>query len=417
MNKLTINFRDLYVCATINSLILLNYFFLPFNFSFIKIVFILFIFITIITFVTYSFSKDSISKIFILIIFIVCLGTPLNDWDGKYIWLFHAKRIFFDNNLYAQLDNYMPWTHNDYPPLIPSLSASIANFFHIWNDNLPKISSAVMLCTMIIFINSIIQDNLVRIIFFSLFLWITEKTFLSGSVDDILTSYTLCSSLIMYFLFFKEKYFSNNKKLLFLLFYTFVTLTTLVKNEGLVIAIILFLSAAFIKKIILKEKINVSIYIIFTISLIPIFIWKLKCYNAGIYSDIVNLENIKNFKDRSLDLRNYWNIFNYMTLNKSLLLPMLLFFTINFKKIKIISTNKLIFIKKIELKKTIFLSYMIFFSISYYLIIFFIYLSTPNDLIWHLSTSSYRVVMPIGVMLVFYSLINLSDNKLSRKVF
>jgi hypothetical protein len=311
----------------------------------------------------------------------------------------------------------MPWTHNDYPPLIPSLSASIANFFHIWNDILPKISSAVMLCTMIIFINSIIQDNLVRIIFFSLFLWITEKTFLSGSVDDILTSYTLCSSLIMYFLFFKEKYFSNNKKLLFLLFYTFVTLTTLVKNEGLVIAIILFLSAAFIKKIILKEKINVSIYIIFTISLIPIFIWKLKCYNAGIYSDIVNLENIKNFKDRSLDLRNYWNIFNYMTLNKSLLLPILLFFTINFKKIKIISTNKLIFIKKIELKKTIFLSYMIFFSISYYLIIFFIYLSTPNDLIWHLSTSSYRVVMPIGVMLVFYSLINLSDNKLSRKVF
>jgi len=405
------------VCVTINSLILLNYFFLPFNFNFIKIVFILFIFITIITFVTYSFSKDSISKIFILIIFIVCLGTPLNDWDGKYIWLFHAKRIFFDNNLYAQLDNYMPWTHNDYPPLIPSLSASIANFFHIWNDILPKISSAVMLCTMIIFINSIIQDNLVRIIFFSLFLWITEKTFLSGSVDDILTSYTLCSSLIMYFLFFKEKYFSNNKKLLFLLFYTFVTLTTLVKNEGLVIAIILFLSAAFIKKIILKEKINVSIYIIFTISLIPIFIWKLKCYNAGIYSDIVNLENIKNFKDRSLDLRNYWNIFNYMTLNKSLLLPILLFFTINFKKIKIISTNKLIFIKKIELKKTIFLSYMIFFSISYYLIIFFIYLSTPNDLIWHLSTSSYRVVMPIGVMLVFYSLINLSDNKLSRKVF
>ena len=417
MNKLKINFRDLYVCVAINSLILLNYFFLPFNFNFLKIVFILFIFITFITFVTYSFSKDYISKIFILIIFTVCLGTPLNDWDGKYIWLFHAKRIFFDNNLYAQLDNYMPWTHNDYPPLIPSLSASIANFFHIWNDNHPKISSAVMLCTMIIFINSIIQDNLIRIIFFSLFLWITEKTFLSGSVDDILSSYTLCSSLIMYFLFFKEKYFSNNRKLLFLLFYTFVTLTTLVKNEGLVITIILFLSATFIKKIILKEKSNISIYIIFIISLIPIFIWKLKCYNAGIYSDIINLDNIKNFKDRSLDLRSYWNIFNYMTLNKSLLLPILLFFTLNFKKIKIISTNKLIFFKKIELKKTIYLSYMIFFSISYYLIIFFIYLSTPNDLIWHLSTSSYRVVMPIGVMLVFYSLINLSDNKLSRKVF
>ena len=408
------NFRDLYTCAIINSLILLNYFFLSFNFEILRITFILLIFLIFISYVTYSFNKDFISKIFILLIFIICLGTPLNDWDGKYIWLFHAKRIFFDNDLYAQLDNYMPWTHNDYPPLIPSLSASIANFFHMWNENLPKLSSAIMLSTMVIFINPLIQGNLAKVIFFCLFLWITEKTFLSGSVDDILSSYTLCSSLIMYFLFFKEKYFLNNKKLLFLLSYIFFTLTTLIKNEGLVIIIVLFLSALFIKKIILNEKINMNIYLIFATSLIPIFIWKLKCYNAGIYSDIINLENIINFKNRSLDLRSYWNIFNYMTLNKSLLLPILLFFTINFKLIKIIPKKKLLLIKKIELKKITSLLYAVFFSLFYYLIIFFIYLSTPNDLIWHLSTSAYRVVMPIGGILVFYSLINLNDNKLSR---
>ena len=218
----------------------------------------------------------------------------------------------------------------------------------------------------------------------------------------------------MYFLFFKQKYFLNNKKLLFLLSYIFFTLTTLIKNEGLVIIIVLFLSALFIKKIILNEKINMNIYLIFAISLIPIFIWKLKCYNAGIYSDIINLENIKNFKNRSLDLRSYWNIFNYMTLNKSLLLPILLFFTINFKLIKITPKKKLLFIKKIELKKITSLLYVVFFSLFYYLIIFFIYLSSPNDLIWHLSTSAYRVVMPIGGILVFYSLINLNNNKLSR---
>jgi hypothetical protein len=101
-----------------------------------------------------------------------------------------------------------------------------------------------------------------------------------------------------------------------------------------------------------------------------------------------------------------------MTLNKSLLLPILLFFTINFKLIKIITKKKLLFIKKIELKKITALLYAVFFSLFYYLIIFFIYLSTPNDLIWHLSTSAYRVVMPIGVMLVFYSLIKFSNNKL-----
>lgn len=221
MNKLIINFQDLYICVIINSLILLNYFFLNFNFNILNIIFILFILLTVIFYITYSFNKDFIAKIFILIIFIICLGTPLNDWDGKYIWLFHAKRIFFSGDLYVQLDNYMPWTHNDYPPLIPSLSASIANFFHIWNDNLPKLSIAIMLSTMVIFINSLIQGNLVKFIFLTLFLWITEKTFLSGSVDDILSSYALCSSLIMYFLFFNEKYFLNNKKLLFLLAYFF----------------------------------------------------------------------------------------------------------------------------------------------------------------------------------------------------
>ena len=47
------------------------------------------------------------------IIFTLGLGSP--SWDARSIWLFHAKRIFLENNLYAQLDNYAPWSHNDYP--------------------------------------------------------------------------------------------------------------------------------------------------------------------------------------------------------------------------------------------------------------------------------------------------------------
>lgn len=411
-----INLKDLYICAILNSLILINYFFLTFNFQILEVIFILFIFITIIFYTTYSCKEKFISKLLILIIFIICIGTPLNDWDGKYIWLFHAKRIFYDNNVYAQLDDYMSWTHNDYPILVPSLSASIASFFHIWNDNIPKLSSAIMLCPMIIFINSIIKNNMTKIIFFSLFLWITEKIILSGSVDDILTSYTLCSSLMIYFLFFEEKYFFYNKKLLLILSCTFITSTTLIKNEGLVIIIILFLSAFFIKKIILKETIDKKIYLIFALSLIPIFVWKYKCYSAGIYSDIINTENVKNIKDRYLDLRNYWNIFNYMTLNKSLLLPILLFFVMEFKKIKIIKVKKNFVLRKMELKEKNYLLYMIFFAIFYYLTIFFIYLSTPNDLIWHLSTSAYRVIMPIGAMLIFYTIVKLDHNKLSSEV-
>ena len=134
-----INLKNLYLCTILNFLILFNYYLFFLNIDILKIIFVLFIF-TIIIFYIFLFKQDFVSKIFILIIFFICIGSPLNDWDGKYIWIFHAKRIFYNNNLYIQLDNYIPSSHNDYPVLIPSLSASFANFFHIWNDNIPKIS-------------------------------------------------------------------------------------------------------------------------------------------------------------------------------------------------------------------------------------------------------------------------------------
>jgi hypothetical protein len=408
-----INLKNLYLCAILNFLILFNYYLFFLNIDILKITFILFIFIIIIFYI-FSSKEDFISKIFILIIFFICIGSPLNDWDGKYIWIFHAKRIFYNNNLYIQLDNFMPWTHNDYPVLIPSLSASIANFFHIWNDNIPKISSAVMISIPIIFINSFIKNKLKKIVLFCFFLWVTEKTFLSASVDDILSFYTLCSFLVIYFLFFKEEYFKKNKKLFFCLSYTLITLTTLIKNEGLVIIAILMLSAIIIKRFILNQKINSSIYLVFFLSLFPILIWKFICYNAGIYNDIISADNVKNITHRFLDLRNHWNIFNYMTLNKSILLPILLFVAINFNKLRITYSKEEFLIYKTKLKESICLLYVIFFSFLYYLIIYFIYLLTPNDLIWHLSTSAYRVVMPIGIILIFYTIINMGKNKLLR---
>ena len=103
-----------------------------------------------------------------------------------------------------------------------------------------------------------------------------------------------------------------------------------------------------------------------------------------------------------------------MTLNKSLLLPILLFVAINFNKLRITYSKEFFLINKTKLKESVCLLYVIFFSSLYYLIIYFIYLLTPNDLIWHLSTSAYRVVMPIGIILIFYTIINMGKNKLLR---
>jgi hypothetical protein len=410
-----LNNKEIQISLSLNFLVLANYFlyyFNAFNTNIIKIFLILLIFLILIFYIFKPINNNLISKIFIFFILIFSLGIPLNDWDGKYIWMFHAKRIFYEKNLFIQLDNYLPYTHNDYPALVSSLSASIASFFNLWNNQIPKLSSALMLCPTIIFLNSVIKDNVVKVIFFTLFIWVVEKTFLSGSVDDILASYTLCSFVITYLLFFNEKY--AKKKIIFFLAFTFITITTLIKNEGTVIIITLFTTSFILKKIIQKKNINLKIYLTYLFSLLPIIFWKIECFKSGISSDIININLINNLQSRIEDLRNFWNIFNYMILNKSILLPLLLFFCTNCYIVKFISKKNSFFIFK---SKSLQIEYLLFcsiFTFIYLLILFFVYLSTPNDLVWHLSTSAYRVVMPIGLILIFYFITVIDRINLSR---
>ena len=68
--------------------------------------------------------------------FTLAIGTP--DWDARSIWLFHAKRIFYENSLYAQLDGYASFSHNDYPVIFSMLAATLAKAVGHWNEVFPK---------------------------------------------------------------------------------------------------------------------------------------------------------------------------------------------------------------------------------------------------------------------------------------
>ena len=76
---------------------------------------------------------------------LIALGSPSDGWDPRSIWLFHAKRIFLEGSLYAQLDDYAPWSHNDYPALVPLLMASAAGLLGHWNELLPKAVAPLLL--------------------------------------------------------------------------------------------------------------------------------------------------------------------------------------------------------------------------------------------------------------------------------
>mgnify|MGYP000554241927 CR=1 FL=1 len=75
---------------------------------------------------------------------IIVLGNPTYSWDAWAIWLFHAKRIFFDNSIFSIVDNYAPFSHNDYPSLVPAFASSVATLVGHWNEVLPKIAFPLM---------------------------------------------------------------------------------------------------------------------------------------------------------------------------------------------------------------------------------------------------------------------------------
>ena len=83
-------------------------------------------------------TNNLILKIYFVLILLISLGTPAEGWDLRSLYLFHAKRIFFDQSIYSVADNYAVFSHNDYPLLFHSFSASFAFLSGYWHEVFPK---------------------------------------------------------------------------------------------------------------------------------------------------------------------------------------------------------------------------------------------------------------------------------------
>ena len=115
------------ISLILSFLILNNYLLLILSFPqlIIKINFLFFL-ITVLFFYLHNFLENPYLKIFFLFILFISLGLPTIEWDPRSIWLFHAKRIFYDKSVLSLLDNYAQFSHNDYPVLAPAFASSWA---------------------------------------------------------------------------------------------------------------------------------------------------------------------------------------------------------------------------------------------------------------------------------------------------
>ena len=151
------NNRFLISIIGLNSILFLNYFFwaiFPPNEYLTQALIIIYVVICL-------YSLKNLREVWPLVAFIlfgmlVTIFTGSEAWDARSIWLFHGKRIFFDNNLYAQLDNYLPSSHNDYPVLFSAFVATLARATGVWNEVFPKSASIFFLIPPLLIILKVI---------------------------------------------------------------------------------------------------------------------------------------------------------------------------------------------------------------------------------------------------------------------
>ena len=397
----------IFLSCLISFCIFLNYFFWSVNFSqiiksinFFTILFFLFYF-----FIGKKFKNYNYLRLFIISLLILSLGSVTVDWDARSMWAFHAKRIFLDDNLYAGFDKYMPELMNAFPLLPASLSATLAQIIGHWNEIYPKSTNILVLLPALFVQCSFLKNNKSILLWLMFVLLFTGRALVSGLMDGLVAMYFVTNCLIIYNLFFEEnsiygrnsQEINKNKNILFFLGIFCGIILSLLKNEGLVMIILLLLSA-FLFKIYLKKKIRKREIIFGILIFTPISVWKLlTTYNGvpptgyfgtGIVESVIGLNTFDRIILRLGEINNYKLLFKYLLLNEKFIIALLIFL---FSVYKSFEKNKLIY------------SFVIANALIYYIVLHIVYLSTPRDLYWHLSGSSTRVMPSIVMILIFFS--------------
>lgn len=385
------------IALTLSFLILSNYLFLSLNFFplVIKINYIIFL-ITIIYFYLKNFSEHIYLKIFFLFILFISLGVPTFDWDPRSNYLFHAKRIFYDQNIFSVADNYASFSHNEYPTLVPAFASSLATLIGHWNEVFPKLSFSFMFLPPLI-LTYVFLKKTKYLIFLSIVFFTIGKYLFNGWADGLVAVYFVLSTLLMYLLILDKTYIYKKNSYLYLLAFCFFTSLTLIKHEGFALLIIIFI-VTFLTKI-LRKNLDKNIYKIFLLSFsfLPILFWKIFCFRNGIgVNDYINLETSSHLLSRLVDPQNYKLIFYFLLLNEKLLIC-LTFFLLSF----FLNKDKEIFI------------FILSISTIYIFVLFFIYLSTPYDFYFQLESSATRVVKSLSLLFAFFGLYNLKDYKIN----
>ena len=393
LNNITKFFKVETTVLLLSILILLNYLTILINYNnfIIKLVFSVYFLLTVLFFV-YKPLNFFCLKLTLILLTLIILGNPTYQWDAWAIWLFKAKRIYFEQSLFVFFDNYAPWSHNDYPLIAPAFAASLGTFIGGWNNIFPKLAFLLMYFPPLI-LSVKAFDFRYNLLFLIITLALFNLEFILGYMDGLVAIYFTFSAYLI-----NEIFFNNKKSYIYVLItFCFLSILSLLKNEGAVLTAIL-LSSIIINNLVNKKVIiNFDRTIIIFFSLVLFLLWKFLCTQNGIESIFLNKDTLSYSKNLLLNFKSLLLIFKFLILDSRFLVS-LLFFLITFYYAK----NKKIFY------------FCIYVSLVYLIVLFYTFLNTPYPLLWHLETASSRIILSLAHVLSFFSLLEIYSNQVKK---
>lgn len=303
------------------------------------------------------------------------------DWDAWAIWSQHGK-FLADASLFTNLFSQdIAWTHPDYPLLLPSLNALFWKSFGSYSAFVPAILGYGIAIALVLLIVSSFFEK--KFVFSGLFVFLLLTTtsvlfpFAATQQADTFLALFLLIPIVLH------NHIENNKSVLLILLIGFFAATSAwIKNEGLAFfAVFAFcFSVKYFRQAFLLRN-------FFLGAAFPIFVLLVFKLN---YAPPGDLFANNDYHSKLLDSGRYKIIWDfarqYLTENCQFLLYIM--------------------------GGILVLHYKFYLSFAFIVIsglaasYFLIYIITPNDLNWHLSTSFYRLVhqlFPILLYAIFFS--------------
>ncbi len=300
------------------------------------------------------------------------------NWDAWAIWTLHAKFLTYDTGFINLFTDATAWTHADYPLMLPSVIAIIWKSFGNFSPLVPVMASyitgiAVPLTIYFAFkeMNYVVTGQVILILLTCSIIFIP---YASSLLSDSLLGLFILFPFVLIYLMPKEK------PLYYLFFIGFFAAASgWIKNEGILFFIIFsfyYLIWNF------RDLNNIKVYALGSIlPLLILFVFK-QFYAPP--NDLMDGQN-------SATLYKIMDISRYFIISRYFVSTML-------KEFGLLSALPVL---------VFFVDYKYYLSFSFIIILtllagyFFIYVVTPNDLGWHLSTSFSRLLHQVLPVFIF----------------